>query len=719
MQRAAAYAAPGPPGTDPMPPADVRALGAMLFELAIGEIPPPDAGGTARQLLEPAWPPMAELVSTMLADEPTSRPRARQVAETLAKHWSAVPEPAIAAELAALVRNFSAFVADSPAAGGGAASPSPEAAVPEPPLPRTSGPLSVAPPLPAAIASGSFLAASDAATRVSPDSGYASAIFRALPADAARPPAASPSRVAAAAPARPGTGGRIPTLQPPSATKPGALGKGTMPSLPPAPKIAAPPARRLAIEPPAPKLVPAPPPAAPPSSARTVVWSPERAQALGIAPALLSRTLMAPPPPAPLPSLPVAPRAGASAAALAPAMEEAIEPEPMAETAEWGAQALAALGSQAGLPVVLAPTEGEPASFASSGGEAPPLVSDPTIEEAFAFAPQQSMPDSWSPPPPSQAGPPALEEQAFAPPARREMLEDELVEDETAPMLVSPYGEPQGQVDDGELDTAESGEPGPEPAPFQSVSLEATAFMSDEEGGAPPEMEPDRVAEAMPAPAPPTRRPSTRNALRTKADLAEGGTDEELWQPPRSRTKRIVAVVLAAAAVGAGAAVLMLGPLGGKKNAPPAPLAKARAPKVPTAATKAAPTETAPAPTAAAAKSIPAEKAPAPAVEKKGALVAKATPAPSGGKAAPAAATRAEAATPGKKAPAAAPGKAAVAANAELAMIPRLAGAVPQPPSATGGAVRVRVESKPAGASAWINGQERGETPLERVAQTG
>ncbi len=666
-QRAATYAAPRPAGTDPLPAGDVRALGAMLVELTVGELPAPGAtSDSVRGLLEPAWPAMAELIATMLAEDPVQRPRARQVAETLAKHWSPVPEATLVADLAALVRSFSAFVGDSPSVTG--VSPVPAA---EAPSPSVAGASPAAPPSPAAIAAGSFFAVSDAPTRVSPDGGYAGAIFRALPPDGPGGAGAAPAPSAPSPPAGASLG-RIPALRPGTDARPGTLGKSIMPSLPPAPKVPVVPVPRpsaAAASPAATAPVVAPPPAA-----RTVVWSPGPAQALGIAPALLNRTMTASPAPPP-----VTPRLASPVPASAPMAEELGEPEAMAETADWGAQALAALGTQAGVAVALAPEAGEGETYAAPDGEAPPAISDPALEEAFSFAPQQGMPESWAAPQPvSQGGPPALEARAFAPPAGREMLEDELLDEEPTPLLASSYGG-EGQAPDAyEQDALAEAEGEPE-AP-SSEPLEATAFLADDEGDTGDVPEAPEGALAIPCeqpdlpPAPVVRRAATRSALRSMSDLAEAGTDDELARAPRSRRKRIALVLAAAAVVGAGAAALTLGPLGKKSEPLPAP------PKARVAATgpaKAKPVAAAPPAEASATQAgstTPEAKRSSPPDKPSKRVAAKeGAPAPA---AAIAAASRAGATTP------------------------------------PAGAVRVSVESTPPGARAWINGQDRGETPL-------
>jgi hypothetical protein len=776
-QRALAYAAPALSGTDPTPASDIRALGAMLFELAVGELPPPGVTSTAaRKVLEVNWPSMAEFIASMLAEDSALRPRAAAAFDVLAGRYGGSADAAMLSEMAALVRNFSAFVADSSPPVGTAA-PDAEPAVADrfpsgasgilsvaPPSPPAASLVSVAPPAPVAplpsTASGSFFATSDQETRVSPDGNYASAIFGALPpeAPAGSAPRESPARATPPPPqlAIGPAGLRNPTIH--------AFGQNKVSDLPaakPAADPAAPQSRQAPLPvlaagplakggalpslPPAP-VVPAPP--APPVAAlrgRTLVMSPSSpapSSAKPAIPASPARTLFAPagppvpsPPPPAVPSPPPLSRPPSSAKLASLEAVEEVEPEPLVEAADWGAQALRALGTQAGVPISLIPDAAADGSGAVSLAEAPPLVNDPGIDEAFAFAPHPPPPaDNWvGPPPVSQGtGPNPIQAASIAAPSppRQELLEEEVLEDEPTPLLVTGGG---GELaagwggegaEAGELQLAEPLEPMAAVSESRPV-LEATAFLTEEESAPAPEPEPIRVSQALPAPEDGGgRRPRTQNALRSPGNWAEAGADAldgELLPPTRSRARKIAAVLFIAAGLGAGAAALMLN-LTGKKGAPPPGIGQPRlqqatAVKVTKQAAAPgegevalAPKERAPTKSALGPKAAAAGKAAPPALLGKS-KPGKAQPElPAAAKVKPTPAAGAEA-TAAKAAPgprlAAAPVKAQEGTASQP--VPAVAGATA--PGPLGAALRVPFASQPAGARVWVNGQERGETP--------
>jgi serine/threonine protein kinase len=108
------YAGLATPGAAASVQGDLRALGAILFELATGELPPEAAASSwAGQTLAAFWPAMADFVSSLLADDPDARPTAAFAVDALARLWAEVPESSMAAEVAALVANFSTFVTDA------------------------------------------------------------------------------------------------------------------------------------------------------------------------------------------------------------------------------------------------------------------------------------------------------------------------------------------------------------------------------------------------------------------------------------------------------------------------------------------------------------------------------------------------------------------------------------------------------------------------------
>jgi hypothetical protein len=396
------------------------------------------------------------------------------------------------------------------------------------------------------------------------------------------------------------------------------------------------------------------------------------------------------------------------------------EPETMAEVADWGARALAALGTQAGVSISLLPPGPDVGAAAAALSEAPPPVSDPAIDEAFEFAPPPPpsvapLPPSvetWLTPPPEILGARMASRQAPAQPqpARGGLLEDDLVEEEHEPILLTHGG---GQPADAEADgvleeVAASSEIALEPGEEQRPVLEATAFAANDDFAPAPEPPPPRVAQAMPTPeARESLRSSSRSAMKSSSGPAADDAVAESWKVGPSRAKKIAAVLIVAAAIGAGAAVLMLGPLG-RHGTPPGPmLPKARPQKAvvpsPVASLPAAPAAAALKPAvggkAAAAKVPPASRAAASAKPTSTSTAAlEPTAAPS-----KVSASAPVAPTPTPAAPA--PAAAAVAAPASA--------------TAAGGAVRLRVASQPEGARVWINGEERGATPCTVDVKAG
>ena len=414
----------------------------------------------------------------------------------------------------------------------------------------------------------------------------------------------------------------------------------------------------------------------------------------------------------------------------------------MAEAADWGAQALVALGTQAGVPISLVPTSEADGSGAVSLAEAPPLVDDPGIEEAFAFAPHPPPPvNGWVGPPPVSQGAEAnpMQPASVASPPRRELLEEDLLEEEPTPLLVTGGGggeavEAATAVAEGvEFQSTESPPATDEAVSARRPGLEATAFLADEGAEPAPEPETMRVAQTLPAPEDGrNRRPRTRSALRSRGNWAEDGADAvegELTPAAPSRTKKIAAVLLIAAGLGGGAAALVLN-LTGKKGAAPLGLAqprlqKATVARVPakaalpeknaaaTAPEKPGPTTSAPLKQATAAgKAAPTALLGKPSAAKAQPdlpLVASAKP---GAAAAPAEATAK--ATPSPRL-AAAPAK----SQESPASKPTLAPAGATPPGPPGAALRVPFATEPEGARVWVNGEERGETPCTVPLKAG
>jgi len=618
--RASSYAAPDEWAAEPRSKGDVRALGAVLFELATGEPPPAGMGSfAARKILTALWPSMADFLASLLAEDPELRPSANEAAKILGDYWSDVPDASMVAEMAALVRNFSAFVSDGAS-------------------PQTPSPVSVEAPLllaPATAASaeakpistsGGFTAMPDDPTRMA-SSSYADALFEAL--------AANPA---------------MPTAQ-------------AMPTF--APETIHAPVEAMAAEIEAADLVsslaldglPPPPPGDEP-----IALASEDVVAEEIAPVASS---------------PVA---------------TTIDSVPIPEAVQWGAQALAALGSQAGVEIsslqpqvppadVVVAREvesreaesGEAESGEAEPNELPPPVSDPAIEEAFAAA--EAFKEALSPPvPPPQPevdvtsaarGGDGKHTLLFAPTASIVAnLEDELIDEriesesdvaqvvaqafETAepePLAAHPFA-----ASSSDALPADVFELPPEPAlvfqrepSVESVSAAAeqdpppaaTALTTGEAdsaaGWAPP-----RLAHAMSASGEQIRQPNTRTAKKSAADM-QAETADILQAAGSSRRRKIgFAVVSVVALAGAAAAVMLLRP----------PLLRQ-------------------------------------------------TPLP----------------TLGKRTPSAAITQTPTQPSAATKTSPHAAPAVALQSSVKSGMVTVPIASKPDGAMVWIDGEQRGRTP--------
>lgn len=353
-------------------------------------------------------------------------------------------------------------------------------------------------------------------------------------------------------------------------------------------------------------------------------------------------------------------------------VETAVDPVPVPELAEWGAQALAALGDQAGVAIQpLAPALESTSVATVPDEEPPPPVSNPIIEEAFAFLP---------PPPPQIEPSPARNatgaseaprsKHTLMLPAAHQRLEDDLIDDPHEPdAIMAKAFEPPPVVPFEALPdvpTVESDAGEFENRADEEVSLEATAFAAEEKTGA-SEWTAPRLAHAMAAPeSDDVRGPRTRTARRSGA-AGQEQDEVRLIEVGASRVKRTaILIAVIAGVVGAlAAALLTVGPVG-KKIAPRAlPSQTMRKPN----------TVLPPKPSA----TVPAK----PVV-----------------------------------APVAAPAKPALAAAkvAAPAVSPEVATNKPASGSST---VALPIASQPDGATVWIDGEERGRTPCTVKLKSG
>lgn len=650
-KRSVAYAARNSEGLEWSPKADVRALGSILFELATGELPAPEeTSATVRKVLDSLWPPMADFIAGMLSDDPSLRPTSAEAAKILGEYWSDIPDASMVTEMAALVRNFSAFVTE-PVVQNTAppivhSAPPRVQREPEPePDPIEAEVFSITPPPPlieqaaapppAPEKRGQF---DDEPTVVRQSGSYVAALFKAAPTDSEIDESLE-----------------LAGLEPPPAR----------PEPPPPPHKASAPsgnATLLAYRAPS---SPDPAPAyIPPEDSLSIPLEGESA---------------------------AAPAPDASMEAAFPVLAPSSDSIP--ELAEWGRSALAALGDQAGVAVApLSPIQALHGATLSQ--PPPPPVSDPAIEEAFAFA-------SPPPPPPMELAPeepapaPMLEAEAefepeqpvpasmsAAPSESQALLEDDLVDEATGAAAV-----PEGlSLSEPAILVRESG--GAEAAE-KDPALAATAFLAAPAPAT--EWESPRLAHGMVAPQEDRdRTPEPRSAARSASVNALNEVDAEaLANSTRSRRIVIGVAVVLLAGVGVFGGLSALGVIG--KHAAVGKVVhsthavKVSHPSVPP--DKSAVAESVPGGNGKAASNSKVEEEP--------------TRAP-GAKPEKKPATAAVAKTESKLAATPTAAQVPVAAPTKPAAAER---------STSGGSVSVAVSSSPPGAMVWINGEERGTTP--------
>jgi hypothetical protein len=228
---------------------------------------------------------------------------------------------------------------------------------------------------------------------------------------------------------------------------------------------------------------------------------------------------------------------------------------PIPELAEWGAQALAALGDQAGVEIPPLSTVPEVASTGAASQEAAPLpVNDPTIEEAFAFMP----------PPPAKIEPARTRSTASVGeiirtkstlvwPAAHQSLEADLVDDPQEPgvIMASAFEAPVADLEAPfhPLEVESGGAYTEGEADARPV-LDAMAFVEEEEASQAEEWSPPRLAHAMLAPeADDIRQPAARAAQRSEVDLEASADDDENWEVGPSRARRVAVALITIAGV--------------------------------------------------------------------------------------------------------------------------------------------------------------------------
>lgn len=345
--------------------------------------------------------------------------------------------------------------------------------------------------------------------------------------------------------------------------------------------------------------------------------------------------------------------------ALAPAPDgslggqTAVDFVPIPELAEWGAQALTALGDQAGVAVLpLAPAPELSNTEFTLDDSPPPSVSDPFIEEVFAFLPPFPPGEIAQAPAriPLDAGKVSKLKQTLMMAAAHQPLEDELIADPHEPdAIMTNAFEAPGAPLEAPLQTSAAQMVLASFGNEAGTALEATAFVAEEEAGVAEGSAP-RLVPAMVAPeAAQIRGPSTRTARRSGTEPATVAPAVVTSAIRASRGRRVAILVAVVAVVsGAVAAVFFtVAPVVRKSAAPALPSQPSRSSKIvlPSVPSAAAPAHVTP---AAPKVSVPSAAASAPAVGS---------------------------------------------------------------PASDFSAIALPVASKPDGAMVWIDGEERGKTP--------
>ena len=755
------------PAADCTAAGDMYSLGVLLCELSSGALPPQGRRASELQIALSSLPEdLGRLVSRLLSASPAARPTAADVISSLAALYTGTAQAVLAGDLSSLIQRSSTDSATpkEPPEAVVSLAATPEETDDAPPPPsevehdeaygfeeathhRAKGPAKTA-------------ASSQPAVPSVPAAAPRDELYSSRELTAVGEPALMDDLVARSRPARSASIGRI---RPESPRVPGSA--AAPPAIAPTPVLASNPARRgptkrgfgptgtAAMET-APALVDPPPQG---SGAAAEDW------------------LLRPPSgPSPV----VTPSSAAPASSSSPlkqasptrdaepfSMQDAGEMLPSApafdaQPATWGARALAALGGQAGI----ASSTGSPATglglldeVQAEPSQSYPQAGSPALRPAtdmgghlrnlrpFALDEAETSPLEVGPGVGSRAGGDETLAADFEPRRRVEqprgdaLLEDELVDSPDGIRSTSPYGL---------LDQAtRAGQPLPEPDALvesQSPSLaEAVAFTEDEppaaaeaaaylDDGALPVAAPailDDGGQSLPeseisalteAPVPQSRRfpppapdPPPASGVATKRRARQQASVPTWAQSPDEKTARhgnrrlvwtIAASVLGASMLAGGLAGFFVGARGkpwsailGGRRQPALSVTQAVPPPAPAAADDVEPQASPPSGSEAEAKpsgtgtrrAVPAV-AEAPSPEKKAGAEKPSTPP-----------------TPDKKIIAAA----SVAAATWNKGVADGAG--------TGSLATLSVASQPVGAFVWINGKERGRTPLQVRLQSG
>ena len=761
------------PAADCTAAGDMHSLGVLLCELSSGELPPQGRRASELQIALSSLPEdLGLLVSRLVSASPAARPTAADVISSLAAVYAGTAQAVLAGDLSSLIQRSSANSATAKeppeAVVSLAATPKPTDDAPPPPSEvehdeaygfeepthqRARGPAKPAPSsqpavatVPAAAPRGDLYSSREL-TAVGDPALIDDLVARSCPA-----PSASIARIRPESPRVPGP-----------AAAPSAIA--------PAPLLASNPASRGPT-----KRGFGPTGTAPMETAPAAVDPPTQGSRV----AAEDWVLKPPSGPSALvtpsstdPANPFSPPAQASPTRDAEAfsMQDAGEMLPSAaafdaQPASWGARALAALGGQAGIgsssgsPAtglgLLDEVQAEPSQFY-------PLAGSPALRPATdlgghlpssrPFAPDESPVDepALAEAPPLEvgfgAGSRASGDETLAAdfeprrgveqPRSHALLEDELIDSPDGSRSTSPYG----LLDQA---TTRAGQPLPEPDTLvesQSPSLaEAVAFTEDEppaeaaaylddgalpvaasamvdDSGQPlPESEISALPEAAAPQArrslPPAPEPPPARVVATRRPAGQQSSVPTWPHSPDEKTARhgnrrlvwtIAASVLGASVVAGGLAGFFVGArgkpwsalLGGERQ--PAPSVTQAVPALPPAIPDDVEPQASP-PTGSEAEA----KASGTGTRRAVPAVAEAlSPAKKAGAEKPSAPT-----TPDKKMIAA--GRPAVPWNKGVA-----------DGAGTGSLAALSVASQPVGAFVWINGKERGRTPLQVRLQPG
>ena len=427
-----------------------------------------------------------------------------------------------------------------------------------------------------------------------------------------------------------------------------------------------------------------------------------------------------------------------------------------APPATWGARALAALGNQAGIS---APPSDPPVGLGllDEALPEPPPLADPVVDYGSRPRTSQTLaidetpiaePAPADPVSPQEGDAPAAEFVAQDETTRGDaLLEDDLVDSPDSILSETPWSKASASY--GSLAGATRTPPEESLPPSEGAVLaEAMAFVESEplpapeaqsfldDGGAPaavssyfndaaqPEALPEPPIAKTPPPSPPLpeRSSPVRRPASQQAAVPTWAHSPERQSGSKSHRRLvwvIVGSVLGASVMAGGVAGFLVGSRGKSLNTwlgrdQPAALTKPAAPAAPPLADDKGSEATAPAPSTNRVVPLAAMGKTAPAMNPTG---SEKLPAPKTAAAAPVQSARA----PAGVAPAPSSAKPVAPSDKTVTGRPSAASAAWGKGISDNGdsLVNVSVTSQPVGATVWINGKERGNTPVQLQVQSG